>query len=439
MLKYKKTLIYAAILMTLFTTIIYMINIIKVNKETKILTDDLFENVQSELVNVNKYLVYGTHLNIYGKLNLDLTNSKIDEVKLVLKDIQGDELEFIVNYKVDTSSITFNTADKINEGINLEGIPKGKYYILLKTISSSKVSYYLLDNTTKYNNIEYYTITKDHHNNKIDIYSGDYLLDGLIVPYMCMKIEPHKSLHNIYDIVIDPGHGGNDAGAVNGKYKESDVTLEYSILLKTQLEKLGLKVKLIRTDDSYVEAYGEEGRAVVPNKVKAKYVFSIHLNSTPYVMKKGGVEIYAPSNSNLYFAKMIADNIVKTANTAYSPNEINKVEAGVYVRNFTSQEIAEVNDYARNLKFSKYNITIQTPYMFMIRETGGIATNAYIDGRNKDYGVNKYYNSNIGVEGYLLELGFMTNKNDLYNLINNKGNYVKAITKSIEQYLKETN
>lgn len=40
----------------------------------------------------------------------------------------------------------------------------------------------------------------------------------------------------------------------------------------------------------------------------------------------------------------------------------------------------------------------------MLRETGGIATKAYVDGRNPNYGKNMFYNSNIGVEAYLLEL-----------------------------------
>ena len=50
----------------------------------------------------------------------------------------------------------------------------------------------------------------------------------------------------------------------------------------------------------------------------------------------------------------------------------------------------------------------------MIREIGGIITGAYIDDRNKEtVGYNPYYKSNVGVEGYLLELGYLTNSNDL--------------------------
>ena len=47
-------------------------------------------------------------------------------------------------------------------------------------------------------------------------------------------------------------------------------------------------------------------------------------------------------------------------------------------------------------------MTTDTPYLYMLRETGGIATGAYVDGRNKSFGTNKYYNSNIGVEALLL-------------------------------------
>ena len=63
-------------------------------------------------------------------------------------------------------------------------------------------------------------------------------------------------------------------------------------------------------------------------------------------------------------------------------------------------------------------------------------TGAYMDGRNKDYPANNYYNFNMGIEGYLLELGYITCKNDLNNLINNKDGYVKGIAKALALELK---
>lgn len=438
-----KLIIYITVMVILLLSLIYSLNNTKSIKKTKELTYSLFEDLQSELVDVNKYIIYGTHLNINGKLDVDLKDSKIEKVKLVLKDIEEIEIPFEINYTIDKQLIEFNTSNQINTGIYLEEIPEGQYYILLKIVVSNENvksdKYYLLDNTTKYESLEYYTITRNNRNKKINIDSGDYLLDGIFVPYMKMTVKKQRLPKDVYDIVIDPGHGGNDCGAVKGEYFESKITLDYSIKLKNKLEELGLKVKLVRDSDVSVNTYGTNGRAVIPNEVKAKYVFSIHLNSTVETMRRGGVEVYSPPNSNLDFSKLIADNIVKIAKTTYSPNEINKVDKGVYVRNYTKAEISEVGQDADRAGYSKYRITTDTPYFFMIRETGGIATGAYIDGRNKNYGRNLYYNSNMGVEGYLLELGFMSCSSDFNNVLGSKKLYVNAITKSIQDYLNITN
>ena len=72
----------------------------------------------------------------------------------------------------------------------------------------------------------------------------------------------------------------------------------------------------------------------------------------------------------------------------------------------------------------------------MIRETGGIITGAYIYDRNKEtVGYNPYYKSNVGAEGYLLELGYLTNSNDLTALTENQKKYANAIANSIAKYL----
>ena len=443
MLKNKKILIFVATIIILLMLLVYSLNNTISNKEIEELIEKSLENIQPELVAVNKYIVYGTHLNLVAKLDANFVDDNINEVKLVFKSIEGIEIPFNVDYTIDKNEISFSTSNEINGGINLETIAQGKYYILLKIVSTlegiKSYNYYLLNNKTKYKNIEYYTITKNERNNKINISSDRYLLNGIIVSYMNITVKENKLPDEIYDIVIDPGHGGNDCGAVKGEYKEAQIVLEYSLNLKYKLEELGLKVKLVREEDEYIDAYGEKGRGVIPNLVKAKYVFSIHLNSSTESMKTGGVEIYSPSNSNLSFPKLMADNIVNITNTTYSPNLLYKVEDGVYVRNYIKEEIIEAKQCASSSGYKEYNITTETPYMFMIRETGGIATKAYIDGRNKDYGINKYYNSNIGTEGYLLELGFMSCSNDLDNILNGKNSYVKAIATSIQQYLNITN
>lgn len=171
---------------------------------------------------------------------------------------------------------------------------------------------------------------------------------------------------------------------------------------------------------------------------KAKYVFSIHLNSIRDPNSLSGVEIYAPPKVELNLAKAFADNIVKYAKTPYSNLEVTyKQKEGVYVRTFRAWEIEESIHEAEVAGYEPYNVTSETPYLYMIRETGGIATKAYVDGRNTSYGKNKYYNSNIGVEAYLLELGYINNDTDLAKLLNEQDNYVKAVITTVQDKLKQ--
>ena len=85
------------------------------------------------------------------------------------------------------------------------------------------------------------------------------------------------------------------------------------------------------------------------------------------------------------FAKSIANNIVKYANTHYSTSTArSKVADGVYIRTFQQSEIENSAKEAREKEYEPYNITTETPYLYMVRETGGIATGSYVDGRDKN-------------------------------------------------------
>lgn len=439
------TLITTVICFFIFFEDVFGLN--NVSGESEV-SQEIEKDLESEKVNVSKYLVYGTHLNIYGELKFDLEESEsvvedvIDSVTLVLKNEETlEEVEYEIKYEVVDNVLNFYTSDELNSGINLENLTLGKNIVLLKidynlSNDNDNVSkYYSLINNTEYENITYYTITKNDRNNKIDIaFNGS--LSNNSSSIMSINVEDTVLPDNVYDIVIDPGHGGEDCGAdVGESYTESEINLKYAIALKTKLESLGLKVKLTRDDDSYIETYGEDGRCVIPNDVSAKLMLSIHLNSSEYDMKEGGLEIYLASNLNTNLASLLAKNIVSGAGTTYSPKTVYKVGNGVYVRNFTSDEIDESASEANELNYEEYNITEATSYFGIIRENGGIATNAYMDGRNTEYGANKYYDSNVGVETYLLELGYMTCEDDYTNIVNKKSEYVNSIAKSLETYL----
>ncbi len=410
--------------------------------------EELFKTVSKEEVDVTKYIVYGTHLNIEGSLNRKLYEDNILGAELIFKNLDGKDIKYEIEYELsDDEKFVFKTSDYINQGIDLENLSIGNYYPLLKLTQKNlndekndKVEYFSLKNKTKYDNIDYYTITKNNKNNKIDISFDKFKNTN---NYMNIIVEENKLPKDVYDIAIDPGHGGKDGGAVttvNGtEYIEKDITLDTAKDLKKALEELGLKVILTRDGTNEEELgiydmYGKNGRAVTPNKAKAKYTISLHLNSAEYKMSKGGVEIYSPPNSKLDFASTLAKNIVETAKTNYSPNMTYKIEDGVYVRNFSYAEIELSNSSAKQAGYKPYKITTDTPYLFMIRETGGIATNAYVDGRNKEYGKNLYYDSNRGTETYLIELGFMNSNADIINITTNKKLYVEGIKKSFKNF-----
>ena len=124
----------------------------------------------------------------------------------------------------------------------------------------------------------------------------------------------------------------------------------------------------------------------------------------------------------------MANKIVTSTSIDYSNNNSFKQGEGVYVRNFTKSVINDYTNTANRKGYEPYNITLDTPYLYTIREVGGIATNAYVDGRNKAYSANKYYNSNQGIECYQIEMGYI--KNDLDIIKNEIEQYVTAIAEA---------
>lgn len=88
------------------------------------------------------------------------------------------------------------------------------------------------------------------------------------------------SRSGVRTIVIDPGHGGSDTGALgrNGS-QEKSLTLTLARQLKARLEdKLGLRVVLTRTNDADVEL---DTRSALANQYKGDLFVSLHINSSP--------------------------------------------------------------------------------------------------------------------------------------------------------------
>jgi len=405
----------------LLLIIIFIIGCSNVKKNTIIETYNFTKKIDY-LGYITSYTIYGNFFNLEGYIN---DNNK--DLKLVLKS-NNNELEYEIISELKDNRVYFKTNKLINEGINLEEINNGNYLVLLK----SNNNYYTLAKKNKYNELNYYTITKDKKNKEINISFMKF--DDK--EYLMFNVNDTDLPNNIYDIVIDPGHGGKDVGASSNGNHESDFTLDYSLSLKEKLEDIGLKVKITRDKDVSIPNYGESGRVSIPYQVKAKLMLSIHLNSSNSKTSEGGVEIYVPNNANLSFAKDLANNIVSNTSTIYSKNPESRIDNGVYLRTLSKSDIENMKKDAIENNYTPYEkASTSSTYYYIIRETGGIITGAYNDDRNPKKDGNPYVNSNHGCESYLVELGYITSSKNLEILKQEKEKYIDAIVKSVKDYL----
>lgn len=387
---------------------------------------------EEELAKIEQYYIYGNYLSMKG--SIDKVDATYDKADLILYNGEFKSYEIEINKTV--NKIDFSFATEINKGMYIDDIEVGKYPMFIRlsykdeeksTEENIKYNYkyYILDNQTEYEETTYYTLSE--FNKKILINSkNDYNT-------MMFNVEKNNE-QEIYDIVIDPGHGGIDGGAENKKAKliESDITLSFSNILKQELENLGYTVKLTREENSlgesdYFDEYNKGGRAVISHEVNAKYLISIHMNSSTASYVKG-FEIYTPDNIDYTLAETIRDNILENTKMTSSTNKTHRMEDGIYTHTFSEYEVESALKGYDTKGYKRYNVTTESNYLYMIRETGGIMTGAYVDDSNPEkVGVNPYYNSNVGTESYLIELGYITNSSDIDIIQNKEKEYANAI------------
>ena len=95
-------------------------------------------------------------------------------------------------------------------------------------------------------------------------------------------------------IVIDAGHGGHDAGAVNGGLYEKAAALKVAKMVGAALAAKGHKVLYTRSTDVFVEL---KDRAKFSNSNNADYFISIHCNSAENAAASGVETWYCEGSS----------------------------------------------------------------------------------------------------------------------------------------------
>ncbi len=95
-------------------------------------------------------------------------------------------------------------------------------------------------------------------------------------------------------IVLDPAHGGADAGVSVEGAVEKDLTLALARLLRAELaRRLDARVVLLREDD---RALGPEQRAEAANRAHADLVISLHFDAVPGTARSGATAWCPPAD-----------------------------------------------------------------------------------------------------------------------------------------------
>lgn len=96
-------------------------------------------------------------------------------------------------------------------------------------------------------------------------------------------------------IVIDPGHGGEDNGAVWGYTEEDDINLIVSFLLRCELEKRGHDIIMTRESDHATPLHK---RTELANSLYVDLFISIHCDAFHKITARGMSAHIHPRHSN---------------------------------------------------------------------------------------------------------------------------------------------
>lgn len=154
----------------------------------------------------------------------------------------------------------------------------------------------------------------------LDFRKGAAPAPGVTTPQM--PSTPQEA-PGIRTIVIDPGHGGREVGAVgpNGVL-EKDITLTIARKLAAALSsKVGARVVLTREDDSVVSL---DQRTALANQYKADLFLSVHLNAAVVKGAKGSETYFLSLEASDELAKKAAEseNVTSTPNPTADLNLI---------------------------------------------------------------------------------------------------------------------
>lgn len=241
-------------------------------------------------------------------------------------------------------------------------------------------------------------------------------------PAPVIKAEPNpltiRTAHKKMRIMVDPGHGGKDPGAVRGRYREKDWNLDVAKELARLLKKGGFKVQMTRENDTFI-ALSE--RSKKSNQFKADLFVSIHTNASKN-RSANGFQVYFRSEKA---TDKEAAEVAALENEAMQYEEVhyNFVDALLQsmAKNEYINESSKLAGYVRNAVYKQPGI--------------GIAVNQKNSVRQANFYVLKGVNS----PAILVEMGYISSSKDRGRLANGtvRDRTAKGIYTGIVNYAKK--
>ena len=156
-------------------------------------------------------------------------------------------------------------------------------------------------------------------------------------------------------LVIDPGHGGHDAGAIGNFSKEKDINLDVALEFGRLVQANCPRVKVIytRRTDVFIPL---QTRADIANRNKADLFISVHTNSLPGGKIAYGAETYtlgmARAEANLEVAKRENSVIVyeKNYQQTYAGFDPNKTESYIIFELLQDKHMKQSVELARAIQ-----------------------------------------------------------------------------------------
>jgi N-acetylmuramoyl-L-alanine amidase len=213
--------------------------------------------------------------------------------------------------------------------------------------------------------------------------------------------------YRIEKVVIDPGHGGKDPGAVSKtRLYEKNVVLNVSRRIKKELEKRGIDVIMTRDSDRFIPL---SQRMHIANKSAADLFISIHANANRASWLRG-FEVY-------YLSEATDDN---ARASAASENSVLK-----YEQDSLAKHTKDLDAIIWDLQFTEDREESIELAGFIRQEV----RKSVRPKRNKIKSARFYVLKGAEMPAVLIELGYLSNRQDEKNL--KKSSYRKKLAEGI--------